>query len=78
MQQKVFPLNLNSQQGFFVNDNNQIIAAFSHYKKAIVIPVPYSALDIEVPENYKDYKVIVGVTDGFHLQMWTSKGYKEI
>jgi hypothetical protein len=71
MKRKVTPINVNANQGFFIDDNNRIVAAFNNENKVVIIPIPYTANDIKLPVNYRDYVVKQRITDCFHIQMWT-------
>lgn len=68
-----YTLPVNLQQGFILDkETNQIIAAYSHHKRAILTKEPIRYYNLA--DEFKGYKVIGGVTDSFGIQCWTNKG----
>lgn len=70
MKQELTVLPLNLQQGLFLNDTNQIIAAYSHHRRVIYMCAPWQVQDFAFPENYKDYSFKRKFTDCFSIAYW--------
>lgn len=73
---------VNLQQGFLVNDHNQILLGYSHHLKRLFVPENPGfgwSKYYEVPESFKGYQM-VGMVGGFNITAYdfASGKHKEL
>ena len=70
---------VNLQQGFIIDDMNNIVGAYSHHHKAVVIKVPWHSNDFEWTGTlFENYEMINKATDSFSINCYTEAGDKEL
>jgi len=70
MKKSLRTLTVNLQQGFFLTDDNQIIAAYSHNHQTVLVAIPNRRKDYVFPSNFKDYTFYERLTDNFSIDYW--------
>lgn len=70
---------VNLQQGFVLDENKTIVAAYSHHHKTVVMKVPNHQKDFNwTGTTFENYKFINSRTDSFSLQCYTDNGDMEL
>ena len=69
---------VNLQQGF-ITDGGNIIAAYSHHHKAVVIKTPWHSNDFDwTGSQFECYEMINRATDSFSINCYTDEGDIEL
>jgi len=66
---------VNLQQGFILDEHKQLIGAYSHHHKTVVMKVPNHQNDFNwIGTTFECYKFINNRTDSFSIECYTDNG----
>lgn len=70
---------VNLQQGFILDEHKQLIGAYSHHHKTVVMKVPNYSTDFNwIGTTFENYAFINKRTDSFGIECYTDNGDKAL
>lgn len=75
METQLTTLKVNLQEGLIL-DNSRVVGCYSHHNNVVAF-TDYSVY-YKLPDDFKNYEVLINWTDSIGLTVWTDDGDKDL